>query len=437
MKIVVVGGGKMGLPLACMFSHRGARVTVCDKNPSIVDCINGGRDPHGEAQQDGLVREAVERNLMRASYNTAAEAADADVIVVLVSASLNSDNDIDWGNLTSASSDIAKGLRKGALVCYETTVPVGSCRGVLVPILEHSGFKAGADFLVVYSPERVKSGFVFARLANTPKIVGGFDASSTTAGTNFYRRWLGAPVIDVGSLEAAEFVKLAGMVYRDVNIALANELAAFSEVVGLDIWPILRAANTDGETALLQPGIGVGGHCTPVYPHFLIKHAQRCGIRQELAATSRHINDQQPARQIERLSLALQGLSGCRIHILGLAFRPQVPEDAYSPAVALRDCLLKAGATVTIEDPLYDAAALISKGFTPGRIDCDVDAVVLHTAHEEFADPDFNAWRMAGVRAIVDGRAFWSREKIEAARLIYIGVGISSANALDVKQSIR
>jgi len=421
-----------------MFARRGAMVTVCDRNRFIVESINRGVDPHNEPEQTEYIRNGRATEHLHASENTSAEVAKADAVVILVSALLSSECDIDWSNLVNASNAVAKGLRKGALVSYETTVPIGGCRKTLIPVLESNGLKAGDDFAVVFSPERVKSRSIFARLGDTPKVVGGIDAASTAAGAAFYARWLGAPVIEVKSLEAAEFVKLAGMVYRDVNIALANELALLAEGLDIDIWPLLKAANTDGETALLQPGIGVGGHCTPVYPYFLINDAARRGLRQEMAALGRRINEQQPGRHIERLGAALGGLSRRQVHILGLAFRPQVPEDAYSPALALQKQLQIAGAIVTIEDPLYDDAALTKKGLTPGRIgDLCVDAVVLNTAHPEFARPDFAGWRANGVRAVLDGRACWSRRDAEAAGLIYIGVGVGRTDPVSARQRFK
>jgi nucleotide sugar dehydrogenase len=426
VKIAVVGGGKMGLPLASMFAHRGACVTVSDTNPKIVASISQGIDPHNEPEQDRLVRDAVANNRLSATTDTSAAVAESDAVVILVAAHLSDDRDIDWTNLAIASEAVARGLRRGTLVSYETTLPVGGCRGTLVPILERSRLKAGPDFPVVFSPERVKSRLVFKRLSQTPKIVGGIDAGSAAAGEAFYRQWLGAPVINVGSLEAAEFVKLAGMVYRDVNIALVNELATFAEVAGLDVWRLLEAANTDGETELLRPGIGVGGHCTPVYPHFLIKSAARLGLQQELVTVGRDINARQPARQVERLAMALGGLTGSRVHILGLAFRPQLREDAYSPAYALRDALKTAGAQVTLEDPMFSEDELRARGFEPACIGKDpIDTVVLNTAHPEFADPSFLAWHQAGIKAVLDGRGAWQREAVETAGLLYVGVGIA------------
>jgi nucleotide sugar dehydrogenase len=429
MRITVIGGGKMGLPLACMFAQHGAMVTVCDTNHSIVEQINRGIDPHDEPGQAEYVLKNVAAGRLHAAQDTAAEVASSDAVVVLVSAQLTAHRNIDWGNLLEASREIAKGLRPGTLVSYETTVPVGGCRGTLVPVLEQGGIKAGRDFSLIFSPERVKSRLVFARLTDTPKIVGGIDPASAAAGEAFYRRWLGAPVINVGSLEAAEFVKLAGMAYRDTNIALANELSAFAERACLDIWPLLQAANTDNETALLLPGIGVGGHCTPVYPYFLIDGGMHRGVPQRLAALSREINERQPGRQIARLSSALGGLDGRHVHILGLAFRPQVRESAYSPAEALQAALRQAGAVATLEDPLWSESDLKAKGWIPGQIGQDaIEAVVLNTAHAQFTEPDFTAWRAKGVRAVLDGRNFWSREKAEAAGLIYLGVGVATGD---------
>jgi len=423
MNIVVVGGGKMGLPLACMFADRGANVVVCDKNAAIVDAINRGIDPHDEPEQDTFVRKGHDSGRLRASTDTAAAVSEANAVVVLVSAMLTPDQDIDWTNLVAASRDVAKGLRKGCLVSYETTLPIGGCRGTLVPVLEMSGLKAGSDFQVVFSPERVKSRLVFARLADTPKIVGGLDGANAKAGADFYSRWLGAPVVNVGSIEAAELVKLGGMIYRDVNIAIANELARVAERTGLDLWPVLEAANTDGETFLLRPGIGVGGHCTPVYPYFLIKGAARDGISLDLFASGRAVNEDQPRRQIQRLKDALGNLQGKRVHVLGLGFRPQVREDAYSPAKPLQQLLREAGATVTLEDPLYDNAAIRERGYVPGQVSKGTDAVVLNTAHPEFLQPNFAEWRACGVNAVLDGRAVWDAERVLSAGLIYLCVG--------------
>jgi nucleotide sugar dehydrogenase len=232
-------------------------------------------------------------------------------------------------------------------------------------------------------------------------------------------------VEDVGTLEAAEMTKLVGMLYRDVNIALANELAAFCEVAGVDFERVRVAANQDGEASLLQPGIGVGGHCTPVYPYFLTRESRRFGLTQRISEAAREINDEQPARQLDRVAAAWKPLDGQRVHILGFGFRPGVKVDTLSPAYALRDHLKHSGALVTIEDPYYSAEELAGYGFAGGDV-AGAALVVLNTAHPEFARPDFRSWRIAGVEAVLDGRNFWDRDAVEGADIAYFGIGRQS-----------
>lgn len=425
MNIVVVGGGKIGLPLACTFAANGARVTVCDIDAELVAKVNAGESPHLEPELDDRVRSEVGRGRLCASIDTAVAVREAQAVVVIVDAKLTQDSDIDYENLMAASGAVASGLQKGTLVSFETTLPIGGCRDVLVPILESRGLKAAKDFYVVFSPERVKSNLIFEHLQKTPKIIGGVDGASAQAGEAFYRRYLGIDVINVSTLEAAELVKLVGMVYRDVNIALVNELADLSEKIGIDFLQVLNAANTDGETFLLRPSIGVGGHCTPVYPYFLMKSANEFGATQQIATLCRQINERQPARNVARFKVALGGFSGTRIHIMGLAFRPRVREDSYSPAYAIRDLLEREEVSVTLEDPVFSDEELRTRGFVPGNVEAiRPDGLILNTAHPEFAEPDFEQWRGCGVRVVLDGQGFWNRAEVEAAGLAYVGVGL-------------
>ncbi len=427
----MVGGGRMGLPLACMFGQKGASILVCDIDPGLVEAINAGRCPYEEPGLPKLMADLHRLGLLGASLDTTAATAVSDAVVIIVPAHLTPDRNIDLSILKAASDAVGKGLRPGTLVIYETTVTMGATRRELVPVLENaSGLRAGADFFVAYSPERVKANLVLARLETTPKVVGGLDRASRDKAVAFYRQYLGAPVEDVGTLEAAEMTKLVGMLYRDVNIALANELAAFCEVAGVDFERVRVAANQDGEASLLLPGIGVGGHCTPVYPYFLTRESRRLGLTQRISEAAREINDAQPARQLDRVAAAWKPLTGQRVHILGFGFRPGVKVDTLSPAYALRDHLDLRGARVTIEDPYYSAAELASHGFAAGAL-AEAALVVLNTAHPEFAHPDFRSWRESGVEAVLDGRNFWEQDGVEAAGLLYFGIGRSPRLELD------
>jgi nucleotide sugar dehydrogenase len=409
-----------------MFGKRGAIVTVCDINPVLVRAIHAGKCPYEEPGLAELMSDLHNAGRLLATTDTAKASSEADVIVAIVPAHLTPDREIDFGILQSASAEIGKGLRRGALVVYETTVAVGGTRRSLIPILEkHSGLTAGADFHVAYSPERVKANLVLARLETTPKVVGGFDAASLAKAAEVYREYLGAPIDEVGTIEAAEMTKLLGMLYRDVNIALVNELAAFCEMSGVDFDRVRAAANSDGEATLLVPGIGVGGHCTPVYPYFLTRESRRLGLTQRISEAAREINDCQPLRQLDRVAAAWKSLNGQKVHLLGLGFRPGVKVDTFSPAYTLRDHLLECGAIVTIEDPYYTGEELRRAGFEPGRAE-SASVVVLNTAHKEFHHPDFLSWGKAGVEVVLDGRNFWNRDEVETAGILYFGIGRSS-----------
>jgi nucleotide sugar dehydrogenase len=433
--ITVIGAGKIGFPLACHFARRGGQVIVCDIDAAVVERINRGESPVDEPGVADLVRGLVQTDRLAATTDTALAVSRSDAVVVVVPALLTDARDVDASAVQAASREIARTLRPRTLVSIETTMPVGGTRGFLLPILEAGGLRAGMDFDLACSPERVKSLHVLERLESTPKIVGGVTDASARHAVAFYERFLGAPVVNVGTLEAAEMVKLAGMVYRDVNIALANELAQYAENLGLDLPALLPAINSDGEAGLLQPGIGVGGHCTPVYPHFLIRGAQRAGAPATLAARARRINDRRPSLAIERLREKWGSLEGCAVLILGLAFRPGVREHLLSPAFALRDELRRWGARPFLHDPLYADEELRAHGFEPLALDapCLPPIVILNTAHARYAEVDPASLAARGTRMLVDGRNVWSAAVARAAGLEYIGMGRGSAARDEVR----
>ena len=424
MNVTVIGAGRMGLPLAIQLATNGARVHVCDVQARVVEQINCGISPIEEPGVPARVGELVRQGQLHATLDTPAAVAASDIVIVIVPVILTVGREADTTTIERVSYQIAEGLKPGTLVSYETTLPVGGTRR-LVPLLACHGLTAGEDFDVVYSPERVKSQYVLQHLAQTPKIIGGLTPRATERAAAFYRTYLGAPVMTVGTLETAELVKLAGMLYRDVNIALANELARYAVAVEVDLPTVIAAANTDGEAALLAPGVGVGGHCTPVYPYFLIHDAHRRGVALRLAEQSRRINESQPAHLVERLERTWRPLRGQRVLILGLGFRPQVKEHLFSPAYALRDELCRRGAEVQLHDPLYSDEEIRLHGFTPGALtttSCP-PVLILNTAHAAYADLDFPQLVARGLKAVADGRALWEPDRVRRSGLIYIGIG--------------
>ena len=293
MRVTVVGAGKMGLPLACVFASNGAQVFAADTNPAVVKAVNAGQAPFEEPGLAQLLSENTSVGRLEATTDVASAVAESDVVVVIVPALLTPEKDADLRVLLEASRSVAKGLRKGSMVSYETTVPIGTTRNHLGPALGACGLTPGRDFDLVFSPERVKSQHVLRNLNLNLKVVGGVNADAADRGSAFYSTYLGAPVANVGSLEAAEFVKLAGMIYRDVNIALANQLAEYAEDADIEMSGLIDAIIPTGSTSVLLPGIGVGGHCTPVYPYFYLRDAERRGVDAGLAAKGRSVNDAQ------------------------------------------------------------------------------------------------------------------------------------------------
>jgi nucleotide sugar dehydrogenase len=424
VNVSVIGAGKMGLPLACQFARRGANVWACDVRQDLVDQINAGKCPIDEPGLETLVPELVKSGRLQATTDTPSAVHESEVVVVIVPVLLTPDLDADTSLIEAVSRQIASSMRPGTLVVYETTLPVGRTRQ-LARVLESGGLIAGKDFDLAFSPERVKSQLVLQRLTENMKVVGGLNPAAAEHAAAFYAEFLGAPVRNVGTLEAAEMVKLAGMVYRDANIALSNEIARYAEAVGVDLSSILDAINSDGEANLLIPGIGVGGHCAPVYPYFFIRDNERRGMPASMTALGRRINDGQAAWMLDRIERVSGPLHGRKVLILGLGFRPQVKEHICSTAFLLGPEAKQRGAEVFLNDPLYSDDEIRAHGFDPMPMSAGSmpEVLILNTAHAPYRQLDFVDLKRRGARVVADGRNLWRPETICAAGLLYLGVG--------------
>jgi len=426
MKIAVVALGKIGLPVAAFYAARGHQVTGCDVDHDVVAAVNRGESPI--RHEPGLaesVRDAVAAGRLRATTDTTTGVSDADVVVVLVPLDVDRDRQPDFRAMDAAFAAIAAGLKPGALVVLETTVPVGTTRGRFLPMLEAAGRRCGRDLSFAFSPERVQSGRIARDLATYPRVVGGADAASTERAVAHYRATHDVPVLALSSAEAAEFCKLAESIYRDVNIALANELALYAAEHGVDFHEVQPVANSQPQSHLHRPGLGVGGHCMPVYPYFLVRDAGEA----TLTLAARAINDGMHRRAAELLDAELGGLADRRVVILGLTYRPGVRESAYSPALALARELARRGATVLGHDPLLDAEEVTALGLTPvSPADPPAaDAVVLHTADPAYAALELE--RFPGLRLVLDAAGAVAPESTARAGATYLAIGRPAAPA--------
>ena len=410
MKIALVALGKIGLPLAVQFAKKGHHVIGCDVNQRTVDMVNAATEPFpGEAFLDEYMKEVVASGHLRATTDTTAAVAECDAVVVVVPLFVDEEGVPDFGWMDAATEKIAAGLKPGTLVSYETTLPVGTTRTRFAPALEKiSGLTAGKDFVLVFSPERVLTGRVFADLRKYPKLVGGFNKQSTDAGIKFYEAVLDFDdrpdlttkngVWDLGTCEASEMAKLAETTYRDVNIALANQFAIFAEGANIDIAKVIAASNSQPFSHIHQPGIAVGGHCIPIYPRFYLWNDPQATV----VRSARAANAAMPAHAVELLKQELGDLSGKNIAALGISYRGGVKESAFSGIFPTVTALKAAGATVLVHDPMYTDQEIIGLGFTPLLLGTPVDGVILQADHAEYKM--LTAEDFPGVKAVVDGR---------------------------------
>jgi nucleotide sugar dehydrogenase len=424
--VSVVGAGKMGLPLAAQFASHGWRVVAVDVNASVVATINQG--VAHVAEEPGLadrVAEAHAAGRLRATTDAAAAARESDVIVLIVPVMLDEDHQPDYRYMDAAVDAILPGLRAGTIVVFETTLPVGDTRGRYAATLEAStGLAVDRDVYVAFSPERLFSGAVFRNLATYPKLVGGIGPASTDRACRFYASVLDAEVVAMSSAEAAELSKLAETTYRDLNIAFANELAAYASRVGVDVLEAIRAANSQPYSHIHQPGLGVGGHCIPVYPHFLLSR----GPELELVALARRVNDDQVSAAVERLRAELGTLDDAPVLVLGLTYREGVKELAYSRAIPLIEQLRASGARVSAWDPLLSPTEIEALGAVPWTWASPSDARAILTQTADRAFTRLDAGWFPALEIILDGRNSL-REFAVPPGVRVLGVGVPTRGA--------
>ena len=429
MKIAVVALGKIGLPLAVQFAKKGHHVIGCDVNQKTVDLINAGTEPFpGENYLAEYLAEVVTSGHLTATTDTTKAVSESDAVVIVVPLFVNEEGTPDFGWMDAATEKIAAGLQPGTLVSYETTLPVGTTRNRFAPALEAgSGLKAGVDFHLVFSPERVLTGRVFADLRKYPKLVGGIDEASTAAGIDFYEAVLDFDdrpdlvekngVWNLGTAEASEMAKLAETTYRDVNIALANQFAIFAEGANIDIAKVIAASNSQPYSHIHQPGIAVGGHCIPIYPRFYLWNDPEATV----VRSAREANAAMPAHAVKLLADNFGELAGKRVAVLGISYRGGVKESAFSGVFGVVTALKSRGAVVVVQDPMYTDAEIVGLGFEPYAIGQSVDAVILQADHKEYKSltrSDF-----PGVQAVVDGRRTMDPKNFAGVSFRVIGAG--------------
>lgn len=430
--IEVVGLGWMGLPIACLFAEAGARVIGADQNSSLVKIVNSGKSTINEEGLPELLRKVVRSGKLTATTETMGASSESDVIAITVPTLVDRHRKPDYHHVEEACTDIGKGIRAGSLVIFQSTCGPGVTERVVKATIEkYSGLKAGEEFGLAYSPLRAMGGQGLSDLRKYARVVGAINKKSADAAMAILSCVVDGKLIRARDIRTAEASKLFETVYRDVTIALSNEMAVFCEEAGIDYYEAAKAANSQPYSHLLLPGVGVGGHCLPVYPYLLASEADN--FKFKLPLESRRVNDQMP-RHV--LRLAAEGLRACgrsvkrsRFTVLGITYRPNVRETRFSPSIELVNLIKKRGGRVSVYDPLYTPDELKQMGFhaeptLAGALE-KADCTILTVNHNEFNSikaVDLAA-KMSKNSIVVDCTALLDPCEIEKVGLAYRGVG--------------
>jgi len=391
--LAVIGLGYVGLPLAIEAVNNKLKVAGYDINESVVDSLNKSIS-HVEDISNKVLKDALSKNLLITSDSNIL--GDSEYIVISVPTPLT-DYQPDLSYVEAATKSIAENLTKGQIIILESTTYPGTTLEIVKPILEkNSSLLAGEDFLLGYSPERIDPGNKEWTFKNTPKIVSGINEKSLKKISEFYNSIIDE-VVEVSGTREAEMVKLIENTYRQVNIAMVNELAILSNMLDIDIWEVIDAAKTKPfGFQSFRPGPGVGGHCIPIDPKYLSFKTRQIGQPVRFVELAQEINNSMPNYVISRVSELMNQkeilLKNSRILILGVAYKKDIGDTRESPAIDIIESLLDKSAEVSFYDPYVDEL-IVNKESVLKEQDLDsisnYDMVIIHTPHTSFSKIDF------------------------------------------------
>ena len=422
--VCVIGLGYIGLPTASMFATNGFQVIGVDKNENVISSLSRGMV---HIHEPGL-QEIVTRSINSGNLRVTTHVEPADFFIIAVPTPFMHDQisedspykKADMSFVVAAAEAIVPHLREGDLVILESTSPPRTTTDLVKPILESSGLKAGTDFFLAYSPERVLPGQILRELVENSRVIGGIDQRSAEMGRDLYAAFVKGEIIQT-TATTAEMVKLMENTYRDVNIAIANEFSRLSDRFEIDVWEAISIANLHPRVKILNPGPGVGGHCISVDPWFLVEAAPDIT---RLIHTARNVNDSQPEFVVQLVRNMLGDLKGKKIAALGLAYKPDVDDFRESPALEIVEKLIALGCEVNIFDP-YAATFQGLKDHLKKSVEeaaHDSDLLLLLVDHTEFRSLTPQAIKGMQGKKVLDTRhcldhALWQKAGFEISVL--------------------
>lgn len=439
IKVCVVGVGTIGLPLATFLASTGFKVSGLDVNSTRVKMINSSSVPF---EYLAKLKKVISNGKLHATINPVEAMDGAEAVFVCVPTPLDHGKAIDLSKLAGATDSITKYLKRGMMIIFESSVSVGATRE-MGKKMESSGLVLGRDFGLAYCPERYnpslptrmntrnqsRDGIKAYTLDKVSRVVGGINEKSRKLTKMLYSQFITTDVKELSSIEAAEATKLTENIFRDVNIALVNELAKIYPKMGLNVYEIIDAAKTKPFAFMPHyPGAGVGGECIPVDTWYLIRQAESMGLNTALMTTAREVNDSMPKHVVEiveeELAKVGKEISTSKILVLGIAYKRNIPDTRLSPALVIVDILRAKGSTVSVCDPIveeYDKSHNLVP-LTNAFQGCD--AALLVTDHDVFSTVNLRKIKEEmRTPIIVDGRNFFDKERMENIGFSYVAVG--------------
>lgn len=418
--VSVIGLGYVGLPLVCLCAEKKFITNGIDIDSQKVGLIKQGICPFDDVE---LQKELDRVNFLATTNFQVIK--DTNIVVVCVPTPVDKKNEPEFGPLKSACEAIQQNLRRNHLIIIESTVNPGACEEVVQPILETSGLEAGKDFDIAHCPERIDPGNIKWPLKKIPRVLGATSSKGLYRALSFYRNILEAKVMPLSSIKEAEATKIVENAFRDINIAFVNELAKSFSKMGIDVTEVIKAASTKPFSFLPHfPGCGVGGHCIPVDPYYLIRQAKKNGFNHKLLKLAREINEGMPEYTVDLITSELRNFhkstKRAKIGILGLAFKPNVADTRESPAFKIIELLNDRGANLNIFDPFVKDKSTVN---SIDELLERSEALVLVTPHQEFVELNLNKLRDSKVKIVIDGRNCLNRERIQELGIIYRGIG--------------
>ena len=428
-KMTIVGVGTIGTYIAAEFLKAGGRVIAADIRPDLVEAINNQKGGPLDLKIREMLYNKVSEGKLTATTDVAGAVADSKVICISVPTLLKKDGNPDLNQLKSAADTVSKGLTKHSIVMVYSTVPIGTTRNIVLPILQRNSLTIG-DFYLAYTPERMNPGMTMDEVEKIPRVVSGIDARSKDLAVKIIKA-LTIKVVPVSSVELAEATKLFENTFRDVNIGLVNELAIYFNRLRLDILEVVRAASTKWNVVAHYPGAGVGGYCIPVSPQYLAIRSYPDELR--MVKLAREINDNMPNYIVDLVVniLTQQGkpIQGAKITVLGLAYKENISDLRWSPSIQIIELFRTLGAKLSLHDP-YASNVEVNKmyGLPNLRLEEALkgsDCMVIVTGHEEFKKLQFEKIRalMKDRAVVIDGRNIVNSADVASNGFIYAGVG--------------